>query len=236
MQVQPKSALAKINGNVVACRRCPELRAYCESIALTRKKAFAEHEYWGKPVPSFGDEGAKVMLVGLAPGAHGSNRTGRMFTGDASGDFLYPALYRAGFASQPYATHLDDGMTLSHCIISSAARCAPPGNKPTRKELENCLSHLAAEFEALPSLRVIVGLGAVGFEAAIKVLKLRGFTFAPGVRLTFKHGAEYEAGKAARNVILIGSYHPSRQNTNTGLLTSAMMDAVLSRAADLRGN
>jgi uracil-DNA glycosylase family 4 len=169
------------------------------------------------------------MLVGLAPGAHGSNRTGRPFTGDASGDFLYPALYRAGFASQPKAIDRNDGLALHDCLITAAARCAPPGNKPTPQELRNCFSYLVEEIEALPTLRVAIGLGSIGFDATVKALRECGFAFEPE-RPKFGHGVEYHAAKARRQVALLGTYHPSRQNTNTGVLTEAMLDAVLARA------
>jgi uracil-DNA glycosylase len=221
--------LADIERRVVACRRCPELRDYCASVAREKRRAFANQTYWGRPVPAFGDPHARLMLVGLAPGAHGSNRTGRMFTGDASGDFLYPALYRAGFASQPNAIDARDGLILHDCIITAAGRCAPPGNKPTPKQLRNCFPYLLEEFDALPRVQVIVGLGAVGFKAALNVLSARGFAFEAGP-VKFAHGADIVTSKDARRVHLLGSYHPSRQNTNTGVLTAPMFDAIFSRA------
>jgi uracil-DNA glycosylase len=216
-----------IRERVVACERCPELRDYARCVAAEKKRAFAGETYWGKPVPAFGDANARVMLVGLAPGAHGSNRTGRMFTGDASGDFLYPALYRAGFASQPNATGADDGLQLLDCVITAAGRCAPPKNKPTPQQLRNCFPFLLEEFDALHSLRVMLALGSVGFDAILKTLKARDFTFANGVRPAFGHGVEYEATNGARRIAVFASYHPSRQNTNTGVLTASMLDAVL---------
>jgi uracil-DNA glycosylase len=220
--------LASLSRRVVGCRRCPQLRAYCARIARERKPLYAAEVYWGKPVPAFGDPRARLMLVGLAPGAHGSNRTGRMFTGDASGDFLYPALYRAGFASQPQSTHRGDGMLLRDCMITAAARCAPPKNRPTPQELRNCFPFLVAEFDALPRLRVCVGLGKIGYDATVHVLRERGFSFEPAPR--FGHCSETAARKGRRIVHVLGSYHPSRQNTNTGKLTASMFDAIFERA------
>lgn len=225
-------SLKKISDAVVRCRRCPELRAYCAEVARTKKRAHASDAYWGKPVPAFFDPNARVMLVGLAPGAHGSNRTGRVFTGDASGDFLYPALYRAGFASQPHATGRGDGMTLRDCIITAAARCAPPQNKPTPDELRNCLPYLVEEFDALPQLRVAIGLGSIGFDAILKVLRERGYALDPA-KPKFGHGAEVTARNGTRIVTAIASYHPSRQNTNTGVLTVPMFDAIFTRANEI---
>ncbi|MHB8432029.1 MAG: uracil-DNA glycosylase [Candidatus Tyrphobacter sp.] len=223
-------SLAAIRRRVVACRRCPELRAYCAGIARKKRRAFADQTYWGKPVPAFGDERARLMLVGLAPGAHGSNRTGRPFTGDASGDFLYPALHRAGFASLPTATHRDDGVELSDALITAAMRCAPPRNTPTPQQLRNCFPHLLAEFDALPRLRVVVALGAIGFDATLRMLRERGFSLDPQ-RPRFGHGTEAVARRGTRDILLLASYHPSRQNTNTGRLTQPMFDAIFRRAA-----
>lgn len=221
--------LEAIQAAVVRCERCPELRAYAAQIARDRKKAHRDCTYWGKPVPAFGDARAQVMLVGLAPGAHGSNRTGRPFTGDASGSFLYPALYRAGFASQPDAVDRNDGLQLHNCLITAAARCAPPQNKPTPQELRNCFPYLLEEFDALKRLRVMVAFGSIAFAAIVKVLRERGFALEPE-RAAFAHGAEIEATTRGRIVTVIASYHPSRQNTNTGKLTVAMFDAIFSRA------
>jgi uracil-DNA glycosylase family 4 len=223
--------LREIESRVTSCKRCPRLIEYAAKVALEKKRAYADQSYWGRPVPAFGDATARVMLVGLAPGAHGSNRTGRIFTGDASGDFLYPALYRAGFASQPNATNPGDGMILHDCLITAAGRCAPPANKPTPAELRNCFSHLLDEFDVLPELRVIVGLGAIGFSAAVKVLRERHFTLESHPK--FGHAVEYGASTKERHVTLLGCYHPSRQNTNTGLLTERMIDRVLTRAASI---
>jgi uracil-DNA glycosylase family 4 len=222
--------LIEIQEEVVRCRRCPELRAYATQIARERKRAHRDCTYWGRPVPSFGDPRARLLLVGLAPGAHGSNRTGRPFTGDASGNFLYPALYRAGFASQPSAVDRDDGLTLRDALITAAARCAPPQNKPTPAELRNCFPYLLAEFDALTRLRVAIALGAVAFTAVLKMLRQRGFAFEPA---PFAHGAELTARKGRRTIAVIASYHPSRQNTNTGKLTVPMFDAIFNRASEL---
>ncbi len=224
-------SLKAIERAIVACERCPELRAYCAQVAREKRRAYADHPYWGKPVPPFGDPRARVMLVGLAPGAHGSNRTGRPFTGDASGGFLYPALYRAGFASQPNADDRNDGLKLHDCFITSAGRCAPPKNKPTPQQLRNCFPYLLEEFDALPELRVMIGLGSIGFDAIVRVLRERGYMFEAAP--VFAHGAETIATLGKRRITLIASYHPSRQNTNTGKLTVAMFDAIFTRANQL---
>jgi uracil-DNA glycosylase len=224
-----KKSLAAIERAVVRCTRCPELRAYAAGIAREKKRAYRDCTYWGKPVPAFGDPEARAIVVGLAPGAHGSNRTGRPFTGDASGDFLYPALYRAGFANRSEAVERGDGLELIDCLITAAARCAPPLNKPTPQELRNCFSYLVDEFDALPNLRVAIGLGSIGFAAILKVLDLRGYEFEAG-KPKFKHGAEATARRGTRTISAIASYHPSRQNTNTGVLTIPMFDAIFARA------
>jgi uracil-DNA glycosylase family 4 len=226
------NAIEIIERAVVRCGKCPELRAYCRQIAAEKKRAYRDWTYWGKPVPAFGDPNARVMLVGLAPGAHGSNRTGRMFTGDSSGDFLYPALHRAGFATQPTALHAEDGLELRDCIITAALRCAPPQNKPTPDELRRCYPYLLQEMKALDRVRVIVGLGAIGTKAAIDVLKDAGYTIEPQ-RWAFGHGVEIVATKGKRRITVIASFHPSRQNTNTGKLTTPMFDAIFARAKRL---
>ena len=225
------TTLAALNARIVACELCPRLRAHCAEVARKRRRAYAEWEYWGRPVPSFGDPKARVMALGLAPGAHGSNRTGRPFTGDGSGDFLYPVLHEAGFASQPRAVSRDDGMKLSGLWITSVARCAPPGNKPTPEELRNCAPWLDQEMKLLTDLRVVVCLGRIAFDGLLAhvtrtgALKTRaGFVFA--------HGAEY---KLPGGLIAIASYHPSLQNTNTGKLTRAMLLKVFKRARKLAG-
>ncbi len=223
------TSLDRIARSVVRCTRCPELRAYIAEVAREKKRAHRDCTYWGKPVPAFGDARARLMLVGLAPGAHGSNRTGRPFTGDASGNFMYPALYRAGFASQPSAVDRNDGLELHDCLITAAVRCAPPRNKPTPRELRNCFPYLLEEFDALPRLRVVVGLGSIGFHAALAMLRDRGFGIEPA-KPAFAHGAEAVASSGARKIVAIASYHPSRQNTNTGKLTVPMFDAIFRRA------
>jgi uracil-DNA glycosylase family 4 len=226
------SPLEAIEASVISCGRCPELRAYAARIAVEKRRAYAEWEYWGKPVPAFGDARARLMLVGLAPGAHGSNRTGRPFTGDASGEFLYGALHRAGFASSPEARDRHDGLQLRDCVITAALHCAPPQNRPTPAQLRNCFPHLMAEFDALARVRVVVALGAIGFTAALRVLRERGFACEPPSP-RFAHGAQLEATLGRRRIAVLASYHPSRQNTNTGKLTASMFDAVFSRARRL---
>ena len=217
---------------VIRCTRCPELRVYCTQVAAEKKKAYRDWTYWGKPVPAFGTASARVVLVGLAPGAHGSNRTGRMFTGDASGDFLYPALFRAGFASHPNALSRDDGLRLKDCAITAAARCAPPQNKPTPDELARCFPYLVEEFEIFTKMRVVVGLGAIGTKAAVAALRAAGFEIETR-GWAFGHGAEIDAHRGGRIVTLLSSFHPSRQNTNTGKLTAAMFDRIFARARAL---
>jgi uracil-DNA glycosylase family 4 len=231
--LQAMKTLAAIERRVVACTRCPELRAYCAEIARVKKREHRERPYWGRPVPAFGDPDARLMLVGLAPGAHGSNRTGRPFTGDASGVWLYRALYRAGFASRPEQRDRDDGLRLRDTLISAALHCAPPGNKPTPEQLRRCEPHLDDEIAALANLRVLLGLGAIGMRAAAAALGRAGYSFER--RPEFAHGAEATArrAEAPREIVLLASYHPSRQNTNTGVLTEAMFDSVFRRVRTL---
>jgi uracil-DNA glycosylase family 4 len=213
---------------VAACRRCPRLVAWREQVARERRAAFADQEYWGRPVPGFGDPAARVLLFGLAPAAHGANRTGRVFTGDRSGDFLFAALWRTGFANQPRSRARDDGLTLSDAWITAAVRCAPPANRPTPQERENCLPWSVAEVQLLSEVRVIVCLGAFAWDAALRLTAaLAGPDAVPRrPRPRFAHGAELE-GERYR---MLGCYHPSQQNTFTGRLTEAMIDAVLERA------
>jgi uracil-DNA glycosylase len=221
--------LDRVHEAIVSCDRCPRLRAYCAEIARVKKRAYLNDIYWGKPVPGFGDPRARVLLVALAPASHGANRTGRAFTGDGaggSGDFLMAALHRAGFANISTSQHPDDGLKLRDVFITSAARCAPPGNKPTPEELANCLPHLASEVAALPRIRVVVGLGKIAFDAYLRFLATQNITIRP--RLAFAHGLAHELPNGQR---LIGCYHPSRQNTNTGKLTPAMMASVFTRIA-----
>jgi uracil-DNA glycosylase len=222
-------ALAALNARIIACNRCERLRAYCKQVAEMKRRAYLDCEYWGRPVPSFGDPNAKAMIVGLAPGAHGSNRTGRPFTGDGSGNFLYPVLYEAGFASQPRATDRDDGMRLNGLWITSVVRCAPPGNKPLPEEIANCAPFLDEEIAAFADLRVIVCLGKIGFDGVVRHL-VRSGRLPRGSGLKFAHGAEY---RLPDGLTLLASYHPSLQNTNTGKLTPAMFLAVFRRAREL---
>jgi uracil-DNA glycosylase family 4 len=221
--------LAILNERIVACELCPRLRTHCAEVARKRRRAYADWEYWGRPVPSFGDPMARVLVLGLAPGAHGSNRTGRPFTGDGSGDFLYPVLHAAGFASQPTATSRDDGMKLTGLWITSVVRCAPPLNKPTTEELRNCAPWLDEEMKLLANLRVVVCLGRIAFDGLLAHLTRVG-SLKARARWVFVHGAEY---KLPGGLIAIASYHPSLQNTNTGKLTRAMLLQVFRRARKL---
>lgn len=223
-----KNTLDDLNREIVACERCLRLIAHCRRVALEKRRAYRDQPYWGKPVPGLGDPHARVLMVGLAPGAHGANRTGRMFTGDGSGDFLIPALYRAGFASQPASTHLGDGLVYHGLYLAAAAHCAPPDNKPTPQEIANCRPYLVEHLRRLTEMRVILALGRIGFEAVLAALAANGLAM-PAPRPAFGHGAEHVLGR----YVLVGSYHPSRQNTQTGRLTAAMLDAVLARVAFL---
>ncbi len=210
-----------LEAEIVACRKCPRLVAWREEVARRKRRAYRDWEYWGRPVPGFGDRNARVLVVGLAPGAHGANRTGRMFTGDGSGNFLYPALYRAGFASQPTATHRGDGLTLTDMFITAVVRCVPPQNKPTAEEIVTCLPYMAREIALLPRLRVIVALGRIAFDWTLRLYRQMGHSIP---RLDFAHGAVYALGDGLPH--LVASYHPSRQNTQTGRLTAEMFDQV----------
>jgi uracil-DNA glycosylase len=221
--------LAALNARIVACDKCLRLRPYCAEIARVRRRKYAQFEYWGQPVPSFGDVNARVLVLGLAPGAHGSNRTGRMFTGDGSGDFLFPVLHEAGFASQPNAVTRDDGMRLSGLWISAVVHCAPPGNKPTPEEQRNCAQWLDEEIRLLRGLRVVVCLGKIAFDGFL-AHRLRTGNLTSRAKFTFGHGAEYAL---PGGLTLIASYHPSLQNTNTGKLTRAMLLGVFNRARHL---
>lgn len=222
-----KSAWAKLNQQVVACEKCPRLIEHCQTIARTKRRAYIDEDYWGRPVPNFGDPKATVLIVGLAPGAHGANRTGRMFTGDRSGDWLFRALHKAGFASKAESTRLDDGQKLTGVAITNACRCAPPENKPTRAEIDNCRDWFRQTVEMLP-IRVFVGLGQVGWRAVVDFARTEGWH--SGKLPQFSHGAELELGK---DRWLIGSFHPSQQNTFTGRLTEPMLDSVFRRASQL---
>jgi uracil-DNA glycosylase len=221
------SALIQLNREVIACTRCQRLVEYRERIAREKRRADRDCEYWGKPVPGFGDPNARVLVLGLAPGAHGSNRTGRPFTGDASGKFMYPILYDAGFSNQPNADARDDGLELRDLYITAAVRCAPPDNKPLPQELANCAPYLDREMDVLGSVRVIVALGRIGFEAYLNYLKRRGL-LASKSPYPFGHGASY---KMPDGKILLASYHPSNQNTQTGKLTRKMFAGIFEEAA-----
>jgi uracil-DNA glycosylase family 4 len=218
-----ENSLETLNRKVIACRKCPRLVRYREAIAREKRAAFRDWKYWGKPVPGFGDPHAQLLILGLAPAAHGANRTGRMFTGDRSGDFLYQALYRAGFASQPTSRNRDDGLQLRNAYITAAVRCAPPGNKPLPKELANCRPYFERELEILRP-RAILALGAIAMRAYLGYLKDRG-AIPSLAAFPFGHGASYEVGKDLPK--LFASYHPSQQNTFTGKLTEKMLESVL---------
>lgn len=223
------NALEQLNHEVVTCRLCPRLEAHCKQVAAEKRRAYADWEYWAKPVPGFGDAQARVLILGLAPGAHGSNRTGRPFTGDASGKFLYPVLYETGFASQAEATHRDDGLELRDAYITAVVRCAPPGNKPAVAEIANCSPFLDREIAALKRLRIVVALGKIGFEGYLDYLKRQG-NVGSRAPYNFAHGAKY---KMPNGIWLLASYHPSQQNTSTGKLTRAMFTEVFREAARL---
>jgi uracil-DNA glycosylase family 4 len=232
INLHPGRTLAAVHRSIVTCERCPRLRTYCAEIARTRKRAFREETYWGRPVPGFGDPAARLLIVGLAPAAHGANRTGRVFTGDGaggSGDFLMAALHRTGFANMATSNHPDDGLALRDAYIASAVRCAPPDNKPLPEEVSRCLEHLEAELTHLPNVRVVVALGKIGFDAWLQLLKRRQVALSP--RPHFGHGVVSRLGGGLP--VLVGCYHPSRQNTNTGKLTARMMDSVFRTARRL---
>jgi uracil-DNA glycosylase family 4 len=226
-----RSSLEELNARIVACKRCQRLRSYCAEVARVRRRAYLDCEYWGKPVPSFGDPRARVMALGLAPGAHGSNRTGRMFTGDGSGYFFYPVLHEAGFASQPRAESRDDGMKLTDLWISALVRCAPPANKPLPEEQRNCAPYLDEEIGLLKNLRVVVCLGKIAFDGFLAHARRSGL-IASRTGMNFAHGAEFTL---PNGVTVIASYHPSQQNTNTGKLTRPMLLEIFLRAREVAG-
>jgi uracil-DNA glycosylase family 4 len=221
--------LTILNREVIACTKCPRLVAYREQIAREKRRAYREWEYWGKPVPGFGDPSARVMVLGLAPGAHGSNRTGRPFTGDASGNFMYPILYETGFANQPTAIDRNDGLVLRDLYITAAARCAPPDNKPLPEELANCAPYLDREIEGLKRLKVIVALGKIGFDAYLNYLRRGGLVKVRSL-YEFGHGAKYQLPDGK---VILASYHPSNQNTQTGKLTRKMFVDIFEQASRL---
>lgn len=226
MEAWANDALALLDARVVACQKCERLRSYCEKVAREKRRMWKDFEYWGKPVPSFGDERARLLIVGLAPGAHGSNRTGRPFTGDGSGNFLYPVLHEAGFASQPEAMHRGDGLELKDAWITAVVRCAPPGNKPTAEELAACAPYLDEEIAALKRVEVVVCLGKIAFDGVVAHLIRTGEVARRG-ELQFGHEACYRLPSGR---YLMASYHPSLQNTNTGKLTHEMMLKVFREA------
>ena len=228
----PSALFADVHHAIVSCERCPRLREYCRQVAVEKRRAYRDELYWGRPVPGFGDPDARLLLVGLAPAAHGANRTGRVFTGDGtggSGEFLMAALHRTGFANINTSTHADDGLHLRDVFIAMAVRCAPPDNKPLPEEIGRCLDHLDAEVAVLRHVQVVVALGKIGFDAWRQLLRRRGHRISP--RPAFGHGAVANCGEGLP--VLIGCYHPSRQNTNTGKLTPRMMDDVFRKATRL---
>jgi uracil-DNA glycosylase len=225
----PSDALARVSRRIVRCRLCPRLVAHRENVARTKVARFRTWTYWGRPVPGFGDPRARVLVVGLAPAAHGGNRTGRVFTGDESGNWLYAALHRAGFASQPTSVARDDGLRLKDAFVTAVARCAPPDNRPTPGEIATCRQHLLAELAALDRVRVVVALGRVAHAGFLAAAREHGIEI-PRPTPPFAHGAEHRLG---RGLALLCSYHPSQQNTFTGRLTRDMLDAIFRRAREL---
>jgi uracil-DNA glycosylase family 4 len=221
--------LTILNNDVTACCACPRLVEYREKIGREKRRAYRDQTYWAKGVPGFGDVNARVLILGLAPGAHGSNRTGRPFTGDGSGNFMYPVLHRTGFASQPNSTHRDDGMKLTDAYITAAVRCAPPMNKPLPSEIANCAPFLDRELDGLKRIRVVVALGRIGFDAYLSYLKRRGFDFRKS-QFNFGHSVQHRSPDGR---ILLASYHPSLQNTNTGKLTEKMFTEIFRTARKL---
>jgi len=223
--------LARVHSAIVSCDLCPRLRCYCRRVAHEKKRAHRDDTYWGRPVPGFGDPDARLLLVGLAPAAHGANRTGRAFTGDGSGDFLMSALHHTGFASIATSRHPDDGLRLTDAYILSAVRCAPPDNKPLPEEIARCMDHLEAELRQLARIQVVVALGKIAFDAWLRLLRRRGVALSP--RPQFGHGVVCCMERGAERAplpALVGCYHPSRQNTNTGTLTARMMEDVFRKA------
>jgi uracil-DNA glycosylase len=227
--VTDRAALAALTAEIVVCRRCPRLVAWREQVARDKVSRFRDETYWGRPVPGFGDPEARILVVGLAPAAHGGNRTGRVFTGDASGDFLFAAMYRAGLANSPTSRRVDDGLTLKDVYIAAAVRCAPPANKPLPEERDNCAPYLARELGLLDRARVLFALGAYGWDAALRAMAANGAQPVSATKPRFGHGAVAEVGRYR----LVGTYHPSQQNTSTGKLTPAMFDAVVATAKEL---
>ncbi|MHB8657391.1 MAG: uracil-DNA glycosylase [Solirubrobacteraceae bacterium] len=227
----PPRGLDSLEREITACRRCPRLVQWREEVAVVKRAAFAAEEYWGRPVPALGDPAASVLVLGLAPAAHGGNRTGRIFTGDRSGDWLFAALWRAGFANQPTSVSREDGLRVTACWVTAAVRCAPPANRPSTAERDNCLPWLAAELAVLHGVRVIVCLGGFAWDAALRVLATSRGLAIPRPKPKFAHGAELARGP----LTMLGCYHVSQQNTFTGRLTEPMLDAVFTRARALAG-
>lgn len=229
---RPPRTLEELRRQVITCRLCPRLVEHREEVARLKRRAYRDQDYWGRPVPGFGDRRARLLILGLAPAAHGANRTGRMFTGDRSGDWLYRALHRAGLASRPDSTHRGDGMTLRDTFITATCRCAPPANRPTREEVASCRPFLDAEYRLLTRMRAILALGKIGFDAALALLERHGAAL-PRPRPRFAHRAAVSPGKSWPRII--ASYHPSQQNTLTGRLTEAMLDAAVADARSAAG-
>jgi uracil-DNA glycosylase family 4 len=229
MSTPTRLTLPDVRDQIITCRACPRLVAWREQVARDKRAAYRQETYWGRPVPGFGDETARLLICGLAPAAHGANRTGRMFTGDRSGDFLYTALHRAGFANQPASINREDGLSLRDCYVTSCVRCCPPNNKPTPQERDTCRSFLVSELEALPNVRCILCLGAFAWDGLLRALGKS--TSLPRPLPKFAHAAEVVIGTRT----LLGCYHPSQQNTFTGRLTAQMLDTVLRRAREVIG-
>ncbi len=229
-QITPQ-ALQQIHESIITCERCPRLRDYCRGIGETKRRAYQDQTYWARPVPGFGDSRARILILGLAPGAHGANRTGRPFTGDGSGDFMYPVLHELGLASKPCAIDREDGLKLRHTWIASVVRCAPPGDKPLPQEIRNCATHLAAEIQSLPRVRVVVCLGKIAFDGYLAYL-LHSGVIARKSEYSFAHGAQY---LLPNGLHLLATYHPSLRNTNTGRLNRTMFTRVFLQARELAG-
>ena len=221
--------LQQLNQQIISCTQCPRLVEHRQAVALNKRRMYSDFDYWGRPVPGFGDEPAKILILGLAPGAHGSNRTGRMFTGDSSGEWLFRSLYKYDFANQPLSTHRGDGLVVKNMYITAALRCAPPDNKPQSEELRRCQPYLLAELELLRNVEVVIALGKIAFDSFLKAWKVLNRPI-PSPKPKFGHGLEY---KLPPNITLVASYHPSRQNTQTGRLTQPMLDNVFERAQAL---
>jgi uracil-DNA glycosylase family 4 len=217
----------QLNARITACRRCPRLRQYCAQVAVEKRAAFRDQQYWGKPVPNFGDANGRLLVVGLAPAAHGANRTGRMFTGDRSGDFLFEALHATGFANQPTSVNAGDGLALRDMAITAIAHCAPPDNKPLPEEMEHCADYLRQTFELMRNLRGIVALGKIGFDGVMRMYRQRGWTQTKASEMKFGHGSLYRFGDRP---FVLCTYHPSQQNTFTGKLTQPMLREVFEKA------